>query len=150
MQLVDHLSRRLVHPGSALRARSEMVGQLRLRLAQAGVRAVSEQRWRLVELVRRSQARLPNPDELSAKTTYWVSRLSVAIHTGLERAVSACAQASASLAHLDPARVLARGYSLVQKLDGTIVRDSETVVVGETLSLRFAKGRARARVSEKT
>ena len=150
IQLVDHLSRRLVHPGSALRARSEMVGQLRLRLAQAGVRAVSEQRWRLVELVRRSQARLPNPDELSAKTTYWVSRLSVAIHTGLERAVSACAQASASLAHLDPARVLARGYSLVQKLDGTIVRDSETVVVGETLSLRFAKGRARARVSEKT
>jgi hypothetical protein len=38
----------------------------------------------------------------------------------------------------------------VQKLDGTIVRDSETVVVGETISLRFAKGRARAGVSEKS
>jgi exodeoxyribonuclease VII large subunit len=150
MQLVDHLARRLVHPGAVLHTRSEMLGQLRLRLAQAGVRAVSDQRWRLIELVRRSQAHLPDPDELSAKTAHWVSRLSAAAHTALERAVSTCTRAGASLVHLDPTRVLERGYSLVQKLDGSIVRDSNAVAVGETISLRFAKGGARARIGEKT
>lgn len=150
MQLVDHLARRLVHPGTALRTRREMVGQLQLRLAQAAIRAVSDQRWRLVELVRRSQVHLPDPDELSAKTAHWVSRLSAAAHAALERAVSACTRAGASLAHLDPVRVLERGYSLVQKLDGSVVRDSNAIAVGETISLRFARGRARARIGEKS
>jgi len=150
MQLVDHLARRLVHPGTTLRARSQVVGQLRLRLAQAGLRAMSDQRWRLIELVRRSQAHLPDPNELLTKLAHRVSRLSAAALIGLERAVSASARASSSLAHLDPARVLERGYSLVQKLDGSVVRDSEAVAIGETVTLRFARGRARARIREKT
>jgi exodeoxyribonuclease VII large subunit len=150
MQRVDHLARRLVHPGAALRTRREMVGQLQLRLAQAAIRAVSDQRWRLVELLRRSQVQLPDPDELSARIAHWVSRLSAAAHAALERAVSACAGAGASLAHLDPVRVLERGYSLVQKLDGSVVRDSNAIAVGETISLRFARGRARARIGEKS
>lgn len=150
MQRVDHLARRLLHPAATLRARSEIVGQLRLRLAQAAVRAVSDQRWRLIELLRRSQAQLPRPDDLSAKIAHWAARLRAAAHTALERSVSACTRAGASLAHLDPARVLERGYSLVQKLDGSVVTNSDAIAVGETISLRFARGRARARVGEKT
>src|SRR6266704_1076869 len=38
MLLVDHLARRLVHPESRLRAQSELLGQLRLRLGQAAGR----------------------------------------------------------------------------------------------------------------
>ena len=149
MQLVDNLARGLVHPGATLRARSQIVGQLRLRLAQAGLRAVSDQRWRLIELVRRNQAHLPDLNELSTKVAHCVSRLSAAALTRLDRAASASARASSSLAHLDPTRVLERGYSLVQKLDGSVVRDSKAVAIGETVTLRFARGRAWAHIRRK-
>jgi exodeoxyribonuclease VII large subunit len=52
----------------------------------------------------------------------------------------------ASLSHLDPVRVLERGYSIVQKPDGTVVNDSSALVSGESVALRFARGSAEARI----
>src|SRR5207249_9927370 len=64
MLLVDHLARRLVHPGSRLRAQSELLGQLRLRLGQAAGRISPERRWEVVRLLQRAHARRPNTDKL--------------------------------------------------------------------------------------
>ncbi len=149
MQRIDHLARRLAHPGAKLRAQCELLGQLRVRLGQAVTRIVSEQGWRLMELLQRSQARLPNTDELRARSAHLVARLCAAAHTALERVAASGARLSASLSHLDPAGVLERGYSIVQRLDGGVVRDSNALAVGETVALRFAKGRARARIDTK-
>jgi exodeoxyribonuclease VII large subunit len=51
---------------------------------------------------------------------------------------------------LNPAAVLARGYSITRHQDGRIVRDATEVEVGECLSLAFGQGGARARVEEKS
>jgi len=51
-----------------------------------------------------------------------------------------------NLSHLDPTRVLERGYSIVQKSGGEIVRDSAALAPGEAVALRFAKGGAEARI----
>ena len=56
---------------------------------------------------------------------------------------------AASLAHLDPTAVLARGFSIVSRRDGAIVRDSASIDVGEELSLRFSHGGAAASVRSK-
>jgi exodeoxyribonuclease VII large subunit len=149
MQLVDQLARRLVHPGTRLQAQGELLGQLRLRLGRAAMREVSERRWRLADLSQRRRARLPDIDEISARPVQLAARLRSAARTALERAVAGCARLNASLWHLDPAAVLERGYSIVQKLDGGIVRDSAVLTAGETVGLRFAKGRARARIDAK-
>jgi exodeoxyribonuclease VII large subunit len=45
---------------------------------------------------------------------------------------------------LSPQATLDRGYSVVQKIDGTIVRSAESLTKGEKLSLRLAKGVALA------
>jgi len=45
--------------------------------------------------------------------------------------------------------VLERGYSIVQKLNGNIVRDSASLAIEEPVVLRFARGRARARIAAK-
>ena len=50
---------------------------------------------------------------------------------------------------LDPAKVLARGYSMVQDASGGVVSDAGRVAVGEELRITFAKGWARSQVKER-
>jgi exodeoxyribonuclease VII large subunit len=149
MQRLDYLARRLVHPEAALRARSELLGHLLARLGHAAARTLEERQWRLSQLVRQSRARLPDVRGLEARRTELVLRLERAAHGVLERAATRCAQIAASLTHLDPAGVLARGYSIVERTDGAIVRDSAALAAGETVRIRFARGRARALIESK-
>jgi len=143
---VDHLARRLVHPDARLRAQSELLGQLQLRLGQAAGRIASERRWEVVRLLQRAQARLPNTDKLLATSLHLVARLRTATHATLERAGSACARRIANLSHLDPAAVLERGYSVVRDGSGRIVLRSSSLAAGDLLDITFAEGGADARV----
>ncbi len=146
MLLVDHLARRLVHPEARLRAQSEVLGQLRLRLGQAASRIPSERRWEVARLMQRAQARLPNTEKLLATSLQLVARLRAATHATLERAGSACARRIANLSHLDPAAVLERGYSVVRDGSGRIVLRGASLAAGELLDITFAEGGAHARV----
>jgi exodeoxyribonuclease VII large subunit len=51
---------------------------------------------------------------------------------------------AASLAHLNPAAVLARGYSIVTDDQGEIVRDAEYLELSEKISVYFCQGQADA------
>ena len=55
----------------------------------------------------------------------------MAARSGLERTAARCASLGANLSHLDPAKVLERGYSIVEESDGRVVRDSAALVLGE-------------------
>jgi len=50
---------------------------------------------------------------------------------------------------LDPTKVLARGYSLVQDASGTVVFDAGQLAIGAELRITFAKGWARTEVKER-
>jgi len=143
---VDHLARRLVHPEARLRAQSEFLGQLRLRLGQAASRISPERRWEVVRLLQRAQAELPNTEKLLATSLQLVARLRAATRATLERAGSACARRIANLSHLDPASVLERGYSVVRDGSGRIVRRGSSLASGDLLDITFAEGSANARV----
>jgi exodeoxyribonuclease VII large subunit len=56
--------------------------------------------------------------------------------------------ASRVLSASSPEAVLARGYSVARRADGTAVRDASVLGLGEELELQFARGRARADVRE--
>ncbi len=146
MLLVDHLARGLVHPEAGLRAPSELLGQLRLRLGQAASRISSERRWEVARLVQRAQAGLPNTEKLLATSVQLVARLRAATHATLERAGSDCARRIANLSHLDPAAVLDRGYSVVRDSSNRIVLRGVSLSAGELLDITFAEGGAHARV----
>src|SRR6266853_3994899 len=146
MQHVDHLARRLVHPGAKLRAQAELLGQLRSRLRQAASHISAEGRWKVARLLQRAQAGLPNTDKLLATSLQLVARLRTAMHTTLERAGSAYARRTANLSHLDPAAVLERGYSVVRDRSGRIVLRSASLAAGDLLDITFAEGAADARV----
>jgi exodeoxyribonuclease VII large subunit len=120
---VDQLARRLVPPGARLLAQAEILAHLRVRLRGAAARLVVDRQG-----------------------VHLLARLRAAAHSALERSAARCASLGASLSHLDPARVLERGYSIVQKPDGRIVSDSAALLAGESVGLRFAKGGADARI----
>lgn len=149
MQLIDLLARRLIHPGITLRIQGEILGHLLHRHTQATNRILAERRRRIADLVQRARLRLPDVGELSGFSQRLVARLRLATSTGLERSAAVCARLSSSLAHLDPAAVLKRGYSIVEKKSGEVVRDSAMLAVGETVALRFARGGAQARIDVK-
>ncbi len=148
-QQVDFLVRRLVHPEAALRARSEVLAHLIVRLCQASARTLDDRRWRLAQLAQRSRARLPDVARLGARRTELVLRLQRAAHAAVERAATRCARIAASLTHLDPARVLERGYSIVEREGGAIVVDGAVLSPGERVNIRFARGGALARIERK-
>jgi exodeoxyribonuclease VII large subunit len=148
-QQLDYLARRLVHPEAGLRARSQVLAHLVARLGQGSAWTLQDAGWRLSGLGQRARAHLPDVGRLGARRTELVLRLQRAAHAAVERTGTRCARIAASLTHLDPARVLERGYSIVERADGAIVVDGAALDVGESVSIRFARGGAQARIERK-
>jgi exodeoxyribonuclease VII large subunit len=146
MQLLDHLCRRLVHPGQRLAGQGAMLAQLRGRLAQAAARTVDRDRWRLRDLVERSRRCLPPVALLRARTDQLEARLRTVMRRQLGERDACVAALVRGLAHLGPRAVLERGYSLVRDAAGRVVRRGATLAAGDVLDITFAQGGAQARV----
>ena len=128
MQALDYLQRRLVHPAQQLQRQAQQLDQLQQRMQRAFIYRRQQQHWqwqslaqRLVKAMRTTQAQRPERLE------------SLAQH----------------LIMLDPQRVLARGYSMVQDAGGGVVSDAGKLAVGAELRITFARGWALAKVKER-
>ena len=66
------------------------------------------------------------------------------IEVGLERRDARLSQADRLISTLSHQAVLARGFALVAKADGTLIRSAAAIVSGERLGLTFADGKGEA------
>jgi exodeoxyribonuclease VII large subunit len=66
------------------------------------------------------------------------------IEVGLERRDARLSQADRLISTLSHQAVLARGFALVAKADGTLIRSAAGIVSGERLGLTFADGKGEA------
>jgi exodeoxyribonuclease VII large subunit len=146
IQQVDYLSRRLLHPGERLRERARLVAQLAMRIGSATKRSLEAYSWRLAELQRRLRATAPDLPGHVMRHQGLVMRLRQAHARSIERGVSRMAALAAGLQSLNPQAVLQRGYSIVAKMDGGVVRSAEQLSIGERLRISFAQGAAVANV----
>jgi len=146
MQVLDHLSRRLVHPGRRLEAQNALVAQLSVRLAQAVARLLDRRRWAVRELVERGRRHLPPLEALAVRAAGLGARVAAASERQLAARAAGIDALTRSLTHLDPRAVLERGYSIVRDEAGRIVRRSREVASGDRLDITFAEGGASARV----
>jgi exodeoxyribonuclease VII large subunit len=64
-----------------------------------------------------------------------------------ERKSLRLAAVRAALGHLDPTRVLARGYSIVRDAGGHVRLSSAGLAAGEALDITFAEGGAEVQVT---
>jgi exodeoxyribonuclease VII large subunit len=146
MQDIDHLLRRMVHPGRRLQSQRDLLAQLAQRLRTANAHMLERRGWKLLDLGQRRRAALPPLREWGRRAEQARTRLTLAWRNRSERAAAETKALSIQLAHLDPHAVLERGYSMVRDSSGRIVRSASTLAAGDLLDISFSQGGAETRV----
>lgn len=127
-----------------------MVQQARQRSAAAVDRLLRRETERLAAL--RSRPVLARPEAMLERHGEEVTRLADAARRSLESVVvaqtAAIGRLSAQVRALSPAATLARGYAVVQRTDGAVVRRPAEVAAGDALRVRLAEGEISAAVTE--
>jgi len=106
-------------------------------LQALGLRAAS-----LRGLGPRLRAAAPDVEAASRGFSRLSRRLAAAASRSQRDRHSRLAAAAASLSHLDPTQVLARGYAIVRAADGKVVRSGSGLARGDALDVSFAEGGA--------
>jgi exodeoxyribonuclease VII large subunit len=149
MQQVDYLGRRLAHPGERIRGQEQHLAHLHLRTERAVSHALVRSGLRLSALRHRLTAGAPDLPGGQMLQRRVAQRLTIAMDRFLERRRAGLTRLDAHLNALSPQQVLQRGYSIVSRLDGLIVRDGAQLTPGDDVTMTFAVGSARATISDK-
>jgi len=137
-----------LHPAARLAQRAQRLDELEQRMALAVRRELSGRGHRLsarrADLARHSPvARLA---ALGQRATLLSARLAAAARARLAVAQGRGEIAARALHAVSPLATLARGYAIVQVVDGPIVTDAAQAPPGTDIEARLAKGTLRARV----
>jgi exodeoxyribonuclease VII large subunit len=149
---LEHLRRRLKHPGALLREQSQRLDELEQRLILAQRNALGRRRQELALLESRLMARSPLPrlQQLQRDLAMRQEQLESSMRRRLEQARSQLAQLAGVLDSLSPLATLNRGYAIVIDDEGRVVSDAGTVEPGQRLEARLARGRIGVEVRETT
>lgn len=146
------LTRRLrqQHPGQRLRQQAQRLDELEQRLLR-GLRAGIQRRALLLDhglarLLRHTPLhRIERARALCARLD---QRLRQPMQRLLERHGDHVAALGRALDAVSPLATLGRGYAIVRRPDGGVVRDARTVEPGDTVEARLARGRLVCDVKE--
>ncbi|GHJ50260.1 exodeoxyribonuclease 7 large subunit [Catellatospora sp. TT07R-123] len=126
-----------------------LIGQARGRLERAVRHRVEREQQRLDSL--RSRPSLARPyqmvEQRAAEVTALRDRAGRSLGNRLHRAENDLHHTLARLRALSPAATLARGYAIVQRADGHVVRAAGEVAKGDALRVRLAEGEVAATVN---
>jgi exodeoxyribonuclease VII large subunit len=127
-----------------------LIGQARGRLDRAVLGLIDRERHRIDAW--RSRPVLARPevliDQRATEVTGLRDRAVRSLEHRLRRADDALEHTVARLRALSPAKTLERGYAIVQRPDGHVVRAADEVGAGDLLRIRLAEGELRATVLE--
>jgi len=123
-------------------ALGESVAALKRRMARDLRRQLETRAQRLDSLARRLLTPSQRIERQSRELAALARRMSIAARRGLADGTRHLASLRTALTHLDPTRVLARGYSIVRDPDGHVRRSSAGLTQGAELDVTFAEGGA--------
>ncbi len=146
MQRLDSFGARLQHPGERLHRQGEKLASARARLARCMGQSLAYHQHALSALMRRQMERRPRPMDRLDAIAALNHRLVLSLSSRQTLRMTRLRALTGSLEHLNPQRVLERGYSVVRDASGSIILEAEQVRAGDLLDLHFARGSARARV----
>lgn len=138
------LARDIAH---ILEARSQRLDGLSRRLLTPAER-IARDRERVTQLARRMRRALPDIAFARRELARATQRLCAGVARGVSERTRRLGALRASLGHLDPTRVLARGYSIVRDADGHVRRSSAGLAAGAALDVTFSEGGAAVTVRE--
>jgi len=125
------------------------LSQINNRLRRDMTRAIDVRRQRLDEIYSRPILRDPGAYLKASRRT--LDRLTDRLYAAGERAVlqgrSRVGVISATLEALSPMKVLGRGYAIVRRPDGAVVRSSADVATGDIVDIKLKAGEISATVN---
>jgi exodeoxyribonuclease VII large subunit len=138
----------LVSPAAKLAQQSQRLDELEQRLTRSWRQTLVAQRSALGELRTRLWQASPvaRVQTTAAKHAALNARLRGAIQQRLRRAQERLAPLARTLNAVSPLATLERGYAIVAKADGGIVRETADAPPGSVIEARLAKGSIRAKV----
>ena len=148
MQTLDYLQRRLVHPAQQMQRQAQQLNQLQQRMQRAYAYRKQHQHWQWQSMAQRLRAASSDFARLHDRQASLAERLANTLRAGQAQRLVRVDNVAQHLILLDPTKVLARGYSLVQDANGGVVSDAGQLVIGAELRISFAKGWARTEVKE--
>ncbi|MDR0701857.1 MAG: exodeoxyribonuclease VII large subunit [Azoarcus sp.] len=140
VQRIDRCALRLVHPRERLRRAREDLARHEQRLQQTMAIHLGESARRLSQLELRLHARRPAPEIPRMRLDGLGERLEQASRSLCAARRQRLDALAASLRHLGPHAVLARGYSIVRDAAGNILRSAANVQPGDALEIKLADG----------
>ena len=149
-QRLDQHAQRLIHPGARLQQQTRQLEQFALRLRLAQTHRLDTLSWRLQHAQQRFSTRKITWADRTERLTRSAERMTHALRQSVALSNSNLQRLADNLHHLNPARVMQRGYSVVRNDAGAIVKSSVQIAVGDKLRLSFANGEATTLVERKT
>jgi exodeoxyribonuclease VII large subunit len=150
-QQLNHLQKRLQHPGSRLQQQAQHLDHLDIRLRRAistkldGYRAKGNQ---LSDQLYRQNPQL-QLEEKQLKLSVVVKQLARAISQKQERLELKLAQSMHLLDTVSPLKTLGRGYAVIRDQQGEVISSVNAVATGDCLKGQLADGELLLEVSDK-
>jgi exodeoxyribonuclease VII large subunit len=147
-QRLDVVAQRLQRDARRIvEARRQRLESLSRRLLTPAER-IARDRERVAQLARRMRRALPDMTLASRELARATQRLGAGVARGVADRMRRLGALRASLGHLDPTQVLARGYSIVRDADGHVRRSSAGLAADAALDVTFSEGGASVTVRE--
>jgi exodeoxyribonuclease VII large subunit len=142
---------KLSHPGVRLAQQAQRLDDLELRLASALNREMRTIATRVASTAQRLDRANPGLRLAQYRQRHesFDARLRKAWSDLFARKEHRLKLALSTLNTASPLATLARGFAMVTKADGTLVRDAQSVSVGDEIEARLASGTLKARVTGK-
>lgn len=140
-QRIDELQRRLTHPRVRLARSAERLASLQQRLRQGVLTHGLRQHVRLDTLAARLAGQAPRTAALQARLQTAGQGLARNAAWRMARERGRLDNLAARLGALNPDAVLARGYAIVWREDGSLLRYADQTTRGETLEIQLATSR---------
>jgi exodeoxyribonuclease VII large subunit len=139
---LEHLKRRLKHPGAQLREQSQRLDDLEQRLILAQRNLLRQRANELALLQSRllAQSPLSRIQQGQQQLNGLQQRMEAAIRKRLEEAGTRLGHLAQMLDSLSPLATLQRGYAIVTDAGGKVISDSSEVAVGAHVRARLASG----------
>ena len=147
-QRMDQLARRLVHPGRKLNVQWQALQGLQQRLLRASKQSLQTRNWQLQQLSQRLRARPVPLDDYQRRLSTLQHRMQTTHDNRMQLLRQRLDALGESLNHLDPLRVLDRGYAMVTDAHGVVLRDANQVKVGTQIAITLANGQLGAEVTQ--
>ncbi len=140
--------KRLRHPGQRLQEQSQRLDDLSVRLEQQMTHRLSRQQVVLENLHRRLAQQLPRKKIMQAEELLQrlQAQLNRQIQQVLMRKKQQLQQSAVTLHAVSPLATLERGFSITTDARDHVVRNANTISVGDTVNIRLTKGALACRV----